>query len=83
LGIHNRLVASVFGDLELLDQSEHLRAWLHVVVVSAPSRDRPLAKFLDLPGDGLFALLERRKGEGLSVLELRFVALIIRRIAGV
>jgi hypothetical protein len=58
LGVHDRLVARIFGDLELLDQGEHLRAWFRVVVTSAPGGDCMLTKFFSLfIRDRLFALL--------------------------
>jgi hypothetical protein len=48
LGVHDRLVAGIFGNLELLDQSEHLCAWFHIVVTSAPGGDSALTGFLAL-----------------------------------
>jgi hypothetical protein len=58
LGIHDRLVAGIFGNLELLDQSKHLCAWFHIVVTSAPGGDSALAGFLALYfRDGLLTLL--------------------------
>ena len=36
LGVHDRLVARIFGDEELLDERVHLCARLHVVVAPAP-----------------------------------------------
>jgi len=48
LGVYDRLVAIIFGDLKLLDQRDHLRARLEVVVASTPGRHRLLAGFLDL-----------------------------------
>ena len=60
LRVYDRLVAGIFGDLKLLDQREHLRARLQVIVASTPGRHRLLAGFLDLRRSyGLLALLER------------------------
>jgi hypothetical protein len=57
--VYNRLVAGVLNDLELLDQSEHLRARLQVVVASTACCHRLLAEFLDFSrSDGLLALLK-------------------------
>jgi hypothetical protein len=59
LRAYDRLVAGVLGDLELLDQRQHLRAWLQVVVASTPGYHSLLAGFLDLSrSDGLLALLK-------------------------
>jgi hypothetical protein len=48
LGVHNRLVAGIFSDAELLDQGKHLRARFHVVVTSAPGGDGVLTRLFDL-----------------------------------
>ena len=58
LGVHDRLVAGILGNLELLDQSEHLGAWFHIVVTSAPGGDSALTGFLALfIRNGLLILL--------------------------
>jgi hypothetical protein len=52
------LVAGIFGDSELFNQGEHFRAWLHVVVTSAPGGDGALTRFFDLfIRNGRFSLL--------------------------
>jgi len=49
----------MLSDLKLLDQRDHLRARLQVVVASMPGRHRLLAVFLCLSRSyGLLALLE-------------------------
>lgn len=58
LGVHDRFVAGIFGNLELLNQSKHLCAWFHIAITSAPGGDSALTGFLALYiGDGLFILL--------------------------
>lgn len=57
LRVHDRLVASIFGNLKLLDQSEHLCAWFHIIVTSAPGGDSALTRFLALFRDAWFILL--------------------------
>jgi len=47
MGVCFRLVATIFGELKLLDQRDHLRARLQFIVASTPGRHRLLAGFLD------------------------------------
>jgi len=58
LGVYDRLVTSIFCHSELRDQSEHLCAWFHVVITSAPGGDGALTRFIDLfISNGMFVFL--------------------------
>jgi hypothetical protein len=64
--------------LELLDERDHLCAWLHVAVASAPGGDRVLARFLALSGNGLFSLLLRlRRRAAYALLRLRLLIITL------
>jgi hypothetical protein len=79
LWVNDRLVAGVFGGSKLFNQGEHLRAWLHVVVISTPTPggNGMLTRLFGLftHRHGLFALLAWRRHYAL--LRLHFVALAV------